>query len=906
MQHRCALAGLGVVVLAALSGAQGRRISAPLPPAIAGDVSSPVVLSPDGSRVVFLADADQDGRVELYSAPLSGGSAVKLNGPLVAGGDVTSEVLVTADSARVVYRADQDTDEVFELYSVPIAGGAVTKISGTIGLDVDVAVGVRVSPNGRVVYRLVGVGRHHLYSAPSAGGAQPKRLDGGAAFEDVQAHFAISNDGLGVAYRSDGIVNARIDLWVTRIDGSIAPQLRSASAGSMDVLDFAFAPLDTHLVYRLSDGDSDLYSVPVVGGAPTKLNPTLPTDGSVSQFAVSADGARVVYRMQTEGQPNGLYSVPLGGGAVTELNPRDVSSFVVSPGSDTVVYLDDEDGNGKRDLHTVPIGGGTSAQFALPNTDVQPGFAITPDGARVIFRAINTLSSSAPRSLYSAPTGGGSVVRLNAVDLDNTSVSAFAVAPDSTSVLYVANQDSLAVLELWSAPVAGGGSTRLSADLTFDGDVQSVQIDPTGARAIYLADQDSNDATELYSVDVEGGPVTKLSPPLVTVGTQGAVIQFALRPDGAHAVYRADQDVDNVFEVWSVATAGGVPTRLNAALAPGGDVISFEVSPDWGSVVYHAGHDDYRLYSAPIGGGASVVLEVSPYSHLGDYDVSPDSTRVVYRSDADEANVFELFSVPVGGGARVQLNPALVAGGDVVFRQFRIAPDSSRVVYLADQDADEVFELWSVPLAGGAAVKLNGTLVANGDMDDFAISADSSRVLYSADEVTNNAFELFDVPLAGGPSVRLNSPLPRGRTVTDFLIAPDSKRAVYRADQDTNEVFELYGVTLSTGTITRLHAPLVPRTSTLSPGWLVTPDSLNVVVACDLVTDGDVQLYSLPFSGTGPRSLSGPLAGNDVEAFTVRGGRAVYIASQAASSVYELFVATFPRPARNVSLPAGQ
>jgi hypothetical protein len=42
------------------------------------------------------------------------------------------------------------------------------------------------------------------------------------------------------------------------------------------------------------------------------------------------------------------------------------------------------------------------------------------------------------------------------------------------------------------------------------------------------------------------------------------------------------------------------------------------------------------------------------------------------------------------------------------------------------------------------------------------------------------------------------------------------------------------------------------------------------------------------------------------EAFTVRGGRAVYIASQAASLVYELFVATFPRPARNVSLPAGQ
>jgi hypothetical protein len=64
-------------------------------------------------------------RVELYSVPIEGGKADKLNGPLVAGGQVHS-FMIDAGSRRVLYRADQDIDEVFELYSVPLAGGTAT------------------------------------------------------------------------------------------------------------------------------------------------------------------------------------------------------------------------------------------------------------------------------------------------------------------------------------------------------------------------------------------------------------------------------------------------------------------------------------------------------------------------------------------------------------------------------------------------------------------------------------------------------------------------------------------------------------------------------------------------------------------------------------------------------------
>ena len=44
------------------------------------------------------------------------------------------------------------------------------------------------------------------------------------------------------------------------------------------------------------------------------------------------------------------------------------------------------------------------------------------------------------------------------------------------------------------------------------------------------------------------------------------------------------------------------------------------------------------------------------------------------------------------------------------------SPDSSTVVYIADQDTDDVFELYSVALADGEVTKLSDALVEGGDL----------------------------------------------------------------------------------------------------------------------------------------------------------------------------------------------
>src|SRR6185369_6050979 len=105
-----------------------------------------------------------------------------------------------------------------------------------------------------------------------------------------------------------------------------------------------------------------------------------------------------------------------------------------------------------------------------------------------------------------------------------------------------------------------------------------------------------------------------------------------------------------------------------------------------------------------------------------------------------------LSSVPLDGSAAgASLTPAFVAGGSV--EHYELSPNSDRVVYLADQDVNERFELYSAPFDGSAAaVRLNGDLVANGDVAGpafptsegaFQITPDGQRVVYRADQRTN-------------------------------------------------------------------------------------------------------------------------------------------------------------------------
>jgi len=436
--------------------------------------------------------------------------------------------------------------------------------------------------------------------------------------------------------------------------------------------------------------------------------------------------------------------------------------------------------------------------------------------------------------------------------------------------------------------------------------VEEYQISPNGQWVVYRADQDTDNVIELYSVPIEG-PMTagiKLNGPLVP---NGNVARFQISPDSSRVVYRADQEDDGVAEIFSVPISGptGPVIKLNGNLVSGGDVSIFQISPDSSRVVYRADQDTdnvFELYSVPLGGETAGIKLNSNLVSGGDvsiFQISPGGNRVVYGADQDAFTRLELYSVSINGptGSAIKLNGPLVANGEV--SEFQISPDGNWVVYQADKDIDNVFELYSVPIGGptGSDIKLNSPLAPNRNIDSIQISPNSRRVVYRADQDTDNVGEIFSVPIEGGtPGIKLNGLLLADEVVSFFLISPDSSRVVYQIFRIFDiQRRDLISVSIAgpVNGIINLSAPMTAGGSVRD--FQISPDSSRVVFQADKQTAGVYELFSVPLGGPAAAvfKVNGPLAtGGNAGLFQISrdSGRVIYMADQDTNDFLELYM----------------
>jgi hypothetical protein len=284
---------------------------------------------------------------------------------------------------------------------------------------------------------------------------------------------------------------------------------------------------------------------------------------------------------------------------------------------------------------------------------------------------------------------------------------------------------------------------------------------------LYASDTDKNTQFELFLVDKSvPGVAVEASAPFANFTNSFITKRFS--PDGNWIVYAADHDIDDVFEMYVVATSNpGVATKLNPPLSGGRDICTFRFTPD--------------------------------------------SLNVVYCADQDTDGVLELYAVPIAApGASPKLSPAMVAGGNVR-SDFLISEDSSFVLYRGDQDIDEKTELYQVNLAApGIATRLNADMIAAGDVFGYEFRADNLAVIYLADQTADTEQELFQVELASPAVSTRVHPALAGTDARAFLYSTDGSRITYTAEQDTAGVFELYTTEVSSlGSSTRVSAPLV-------------------------------------------------------------------------------------------------
>lgn len=219
-----------------------------------------------------------------------------------------------------------------------------------------------------------------------------------------------------------------------------------------------------------------------------------------------------------------------------------------------------------------------------------------------------------------------------------------------------------------------------------------------------------------------------------------------------------------------------------------------------------AGNRD--LWRVALDGGDLARLTTDPAE---DRDATVAAGRVVFSS-LRAGDSFELFSMPLEGGAATRLT---TTAGDE--SSPALSPDGQRLAYVRDDGMDE---LWlaagdargavRATAGGGFALELAPAWAADGGRLAFASSAAGTLDVYAL--VPGGAPER----LVGGDAAE-----------TDPAFSPDGRWLAFASTRDGGGVGRLYLLELATGQVTGL----TPTGSGSQPAW--TPDGRLVFVATD-------------------------------------------------------------------------
>jgi hypothetical protein len=696
-----------------------------------------------------------------------------------------------------------------------------------------------------------------LVTQPTAQGqatlAATRKLSAITAADGLVKDARIAGDY--IIYLANYDTENRYDLYSAPLAGGAVTRL-TAGLPAAEIKTFAVTSAG-HVVFSARHGAGNrpyLYSASAADGTLTLLGPTYPTSPrpmTGSQLIFGLAGERVIFGVDAQ-IPNGfeLFSVPISGGPVARLSPElpPVNFFYPAPFWVTKFAIDD--GAGLHVAFTVrqgpvPQGGGlyaVPADASVPPALIGAGgdtFDLTPDGQRVVY-----LSDSELRTI--GFDGSGDTL------IDTGSPILFTITPDSARVVY-----SLSGMAgtIKSALLAGGAPVTITADARYAAQY-TFQLSPDGTSVFY---NDSSYSALLVAPVLGGAGQTVFNTPASING---------FTHDGGHAIFLG---IDNgASALYSYPMAGGLARRIDDPADSAGGILSFDRVIAGDRVLYAASNAAaegvFQLYSASVAGGPSIPLS----GNLGtDQELiwargAVASGTVIFTSGTRNNGPTRwrrLYAVPADGSTAKRLvDTPRSPVGDVI--SFATSPTDGRAVYLADQEQDGVVHLYSVPLAGGVATKLN---FAEQRVSSFKISPAGGRVLYQARVGMAGSEVLYSVPISGGSPTQVGTDVAPGQGISDFRFTPDGAHILYQVGiVGTPPTQTLYSVP-ATGGNAVVVAENVER-------FAIDPTGARVAFVAGA---NPAVLKSAPVTGgssttLGPVNESGPLL------FTADGAQIVY------------------------------
>ena len=511
----------------------------------------------------------------------------------------------------------------------------------------------------------------------------------------------------------------------------------------------------------------DIYTMPIGGGAPTRIAEGLAWD---VQPRFSPDGRRIAFVSDRGGGDN-VWLMNADGGTKVALTKEDfrlLNQPSWSPDGQYIVakkHFTTGRSLGTGEVWLYHVSGGSGVKLvAKPNEQHQkelgePTFA--PDGKSVYFTRNNT---PGPIFEYAQDSTQGifEIERYEIATGETTSaVSGLGGAvrpspsPDGKRIAFV--RRDAAKTGLWVKEIHSGIERKLYDDL--DRDVQetwavtgvypNMDWTPDSRSIVFWAggkirriDATGGGASVIpFSID-DARSIADAPHPRIPVGEpsfQTKMIRFAaISPDGRQVAY------ESLGQLWIRPTAGGNPRRL---VAGGGDAL--ELYPAWSrdgkriAFVSWTDQDLGKVMVVPAGGGTAKAVTGQP-GHYANPAFSPDGSSIVFEkrgggflTSPDWSEDPGVYRVPAAGGT-----PQLIGRGN---GSPQFGADGSRLFMVGSSGGKN--QLISTDLNGEAKrVHAEGELV-----NDFRVSPDGRTVAFRQN------YEVFAMPLMpGGQAVSID------------------------------------------------------------------------------------------------------------------------------------------------------
>jgi hypothetical protein len=391
---------------------------------------------------------------------------------------------------------------------------------------------------------------------------------------------------------------------------------------------------------------------------------------------------------------NGLLRVHLDGTPTRTLTTRPIREIRWTAAGDWVVFRTHAE---QEKLFSVPTEAGAEvALYEPPAGEEVTGFALTLDDSHVVFET-STISPSVGRQLLRVPIDGSAPpILLSGAPHE---VESFELTPDGLGVVYAARNGSTGPLELFGVPIdRSSPPVSLSALPVHSSSSSYYGITDGVPHLVHVS------AIDLHSTAIGSGTTVQLNGAL---SPGQSVHRYLVSPDGAWVVFHVSDPYFPPDTIHSVPTDGSRPAVL---LHAGGEEIEsdrYAVTPT-GYTLYltrrTSGSSTLELHSAPIDGSRPSVRLHAP---LGTGSVQTDYavTRhgyVVFRASQEATSAIELFAAPVDGSRPARrISSPMGIGGNVDIDwpytsrgSFEVSPDGWSVLYRADQEEDDKFELF--------------------------------------------------------------------------------------------------------------------------------------------------------------------------------------------------------------------